>query len=216
MGRRRRSSSAVSSAEELELLLHEVATVVETKATSALVIETAVPVVATETVLRALPLHDPFMWPSLRSRLRTCAVVGNSGILLDARLGVEIDAHDAVFRFNWPPIAESQYRADLGRKTTHMFVGAYGQLHSRFPPFAGAANFSRDINVLYELRAFDDWHQFVANLNETMAPARQYRAEPVLPASLSDSVSCAVADRVGQRSAAAAPRPACAACSPPR
>lgn len=183
------SAHHVSSAEELELLLHEVATVVETKATSALVIETAVPVVSTEAVLRALPLHDPFVAEST-SRLRTCAVVGNSGILRDARLGVEIDAHDAVFRFNWPPIAEAQYRADLGRKTTHMFVGAFAQLRSRFPPFAGAANFSRDINVLYELRAFDDWHQFVANLNETMAPTRQYALSQFF-LKLSDSVSCA-------------------------
>jgi hypothetical protein len=90
------AGTSVSNAEEeLERLVHEVVTIVETKATSALVIETAVPVVATAAVLRALPMHDPFVSVDVARRTstsrayRTCAVVGNSGIVLGARLGIE-------------------------------------------------------------------------------------------------------------------------------
>jgi casein kinase II subunit alpha len=181
--------------EEFERLLHEVVTVVETKATSALVIESAVPVVATAAVLRALPLHDPFVTVDLQSgravgtrAYRTCAVVGNSGILLGARLAVEIDAHDAVMRVNWPPLT-SAYRADVGHKTTHMFVGASAALKSRFEPHAGVANYSRDLNVLYELREFDQWQRFVANLNDSAAVKHQYALSQFM-LNLADAVAC--------------------------
>ena len=46
----------------------------------------------------------------------TCAVVGSSGSLLERRLGLEIEAHTAVFRANDAPT--QGYEAHVGRKTT--------------------------------------------------------------------------------------------------
>ena len=45
--------------------------------------------------------HLPATAPTLH--YRTCAVIGNSGELLQGQLGVEIDSHDAVIRLNAAP-----------------------------------------------------------------------------------------------------------------
>ena len=50
--------------------------------------------------------------------LGSCAVVGNSWILLHGTFGPEIDSHDAVFRINDAPI-DKDLSVHIGRRTTH-------------------------------------------------------------------------------------------------
>ncbi|CAL4904194.1 unnamed protein product [Urochloa decumbens] len=55
-------------------------------------------------------------------RFPTCAVVGNSGILLGSGRGAQIDAHDLVIRLNNARVAG--YAADVGAKTSVSFVNS--------------------------------------------------------------------------------------------
>ncbi|XP_072033260.1 alpha-2,8-sialyltransferase 8B-like [Amphiura filiformis] len=55
---------------------------------------------------------------------RTCAVVGNGGILLDSGCGKEIDAHDFIIRSNIAAIRE--YVNDVGSRTDIMTINAQG------------------------------------------------------------------------------------------
>lgn len=67
-------------------------------------------------VEEALPEYDMF-YPSRNDKIfDKCAVVGNSGSLLEAERGSEIDAHDVVIRFN-AGITEG-YEQFVGSKTT--------------------------------------------------------------------------------------------------
>lgn len=50
----------------------------------------------------------------------TCAVVGNSGVLLQSERGDEIDAHDAVIRINLAPTAK--FERHVGSRTTYDLV----------------------------------------------------------------------------------------------
>lgn len=54
------------------------------------------------------------------SNCRRCAIVGNSGLLLDHRYGDEIDGHDCVVRFNAAPTEGFEQR--VGTKTTFRVV----------------------------------------------------------------------------------------------
>ncbi|XP_019629473.1 PREDICTED: alpha-2,8-sialyltransferase 8B-like [Branchiostoma belcheri] len=51
---------------------------------------------------------------------RTCAVVGNSGILLHSSCGAEIDAHEFVIRFNLAPLRP--FLRDVGSRTNLTIV----------------------------------------------------------------------------------------------
>ncbi|XP_028562233.2 alpha-2,8-sialyltransferase 8B [Podarcis muralis] len=53
--------------------------------------------------------------PLKGKHFRTCAIVGNSGILLNSSCGEEIDAHNFVIRCNLAPVQE--YTRDVGTKT---------------------------------------------------------------------------------------------------
>ncbi|KAK3280217.1 hypothetical protein CYMTET_11936 [Cymbomonas tetramitiformis] len=63
---------------------------------------------------------------------RSCAVVGNSGLLLKYRQGRAIDAHDAVFRFNDAPT--KGFEDHVGRRTTLRIVEDAYHMAARAQP----------------------------------------------------------------------------------
>ncbi|XP_036400141.1 alpha-2,8-sialyltransferase 8B-like [Megalops cyprinoides] len=58
----------------------------------------------------------PEVSPMKNQHHRHCAIVGNSGILLNSSCGREIDSHDFVIRCNLAPVEE--FAADVGRRTS--------------------------------------------------------------------------------------------------
>ncbi|XP_004551343.1 beta-galactoside alpha-2,6-sialyltransferase 2 [Maylandia zebra] len=69
----------------------------------------------------SLPLEQLYKKENRRS-FKTCAVVTSAGAILRSRLGKEIDAHDAVLRFNAAPT--EGYERDVGNKTTIRIINS--------------------------------------------------------------------------------------------
>lgn len=72
---------------------------------------------ALDDFFKYLPMHD--YGASSTPQHKTCALVGNSGILLDSKMGQAIDRHEAVMRINYPPTRG--FEDDVGSKTTYDF-----------------------------------------------------------------------------------------------
>ncbi|MGH0190625.1 UNVERIFIED_CONTAM: hypothetical protein FKN15_048632 [Acipenser sinensis] len=64
-----------------------------------------------ENLYRLLPSSPPLK----KQHFKRCAIVGNSGILLNSGCGAEIDSHDFVIRCNLAPVEE--YSRDVGLRT---------------------------------------------------------------------------------------------------
>eukprot|EP00898_Chlorokybus_atmophyticus_P001584 jgi/Chlat1/2426/Chrsp17S02675 len=72
-----------------------------------------------------------------QERYGTCAIVGNSGALLRAEYGREIDAHDMVWRFNQAPV--KGYETHVGARTTHESLnGKSGPMATKYHYFDSA------------------------------------------------------------------------------
>ncbi|XP_036391535.1 alpha-2,8-sialyltransferase 8B-like [Megalops cyprinoides] len=65
-----------------------------------------------ESLYRLLPAVSPMKG----QHHQRCAIVGNSGILLNSSCGREIDAHDFIIRCNLAPVEE--FARDVGRRTS--------------------------------------------------------------------------------------------------
>ncbi|KAA0703643.1 CMP-N-acetylneuraminate-poly-alpha-2,8-sialyltransferase [Triplophysa tibetana] len=82
-------------------------------------------------------LHSllPEVSPLKNKRFKTCAVVGNSGILLQSGCGKEIDSHDFVIRCNLAPL--EPFSDDVGLKSDFTTMNpsvvqrVYGGLHNK-------------------------------------------------------------------------------------
>jgi len=81
---------------------------------------------------------DPDPPSGTRTRHKSCALVGNSGVMKGSKMGREIDAHDAVVRINYAPT--NGFEGDVGSKTTYDLLNkencmklAKGEHHFRSP-----------------------------------------------------------------------------------
>ncbi|KAM6257007.1 alpha-2,8-sialyltransferase 8F-like [Porphyrio hochstetteri] len=89
-------------------------------------------------LLEILPEKSPFR----DSPYKTCAVVGNGGILRNSSCGSEIDGHHFVIRFNLPSV---DFPVDVGRKSSIVTVNPsilqnrFRGLNGRRLPFVKAA-----------------------------------------------------------------------------
>ncbi|XP_071961200.1 CMP-N-acetylneuraminate-poly-alpha-2,8-sialyltransferase-like [Antedon mediterranea] len=98
------------------------------------------------------------------SRHRTCAVVGNGGILRSSGCGSEIDAHDFVMRSNMAPIKD--FANDVGNKTNIMSVNnaARRKFRACMRKYNGVCNSPYGLQRLKELKNAILWFSKVRNV----------------------------------------------------
>ena len=111
-----------------------------------------------------LPQSDPFVVDERGKRKRnvdsfgrahafdTCAVVGNSGSLLETQFGSDIDSNEVVIRFN-SAVTEG-YEQFVGYKTTFRIVNSVDNRFTNAPPGSPSAP-SPDETTIFTVRSWD-------------------------------------------------------------
>eukprot|EP01100_Stratorugosa_tubuloviscum_P013933 TRINITY_DN7185_c0_g1_i1.p1 TRINITY_DN7185_c0_g1~~TRINITY_DN7185_c0_g1_i1.p1 ORF type:complete len:392 (-),score=145.74 TRINITY_DN7185_c0_g1_i1:34-1209(-) len=99
----------------------------------------------------------------------SCAVVGNSWMLVKGEFGEEIDKNEAVFRINWAPIAGENfnYTSHTGNKTNYMFVNRFtlfGNKHE--PPQSNYTLFDKNVIIISKSRLCEKLFRQVLPPNE--------------------------------------------------
>ena len=114
--------------------------------------------VATDRILDLLPSDDTAKGG--RRRYGSCALVGNSGVLLQRELGEQIDKHDQVFRFNLAPT--EGYEKHVGSWSSHEILNPENirKMVAEPEKLAMLQRQGPKITVL----TFDDYLQFTAKL----------------------------------------------------
>ncbi|XP_050180695.1 alpha-2,8-sialyltransferase 8F isoform X3 [Myiozetetes cayanensis] len=129
-------------------------------------------ILITEDIFKMLPVSSPLsVYP-----FKTCAVVGNGGILKNSSCGAEIDRSDFVFRCNLPPTTGSISK-DVGNKTNLVTVNpsiiaqkynklnekkrefleniaVYGDAFLLLPAFSFRSNTATSFKVYHTLKEF--------------------------------------------------------------
>ncbi|XP_017672695.1 PREDICTED: alpha-2,8-sialyltransferase 8F isoform X3 [Lepidothrix coronata] len=129
-------------------------------------------ILITEDIFKMLPVSSPLsVYP-----FKTCAVVGNGGILKNSSCGAEIDSSDFVFRCNLPPTTGSISK-DVGNKTNLVTVNpsiiaqkynklnekktefleniaVYGDAFLLLPAFSFRSNTATSFKVYHTLKEF--------------------------------------------------------------
>ncbi|XP_068002500.1 alpha-2,8-sialyltransferase 8F isoform X2 [Melanerpes formicivorus] len=129
-------------------------------------------ILITEDIFKMLPVSSPLSVHPFK----TCAVVGNGGILKNSSCGAEIDRSDFVFRCNLPPTTGSISK-DVGNKTSLVTVNpsiiaqkynklnekktdfleniaVYGDAFLLLPAFSFRSNTATSFKVYHTLQEF--------------------------------------------------------------
>ena len=130
-----------------------------------------------------------------RSTFSTCAVVGSSGGLRGSQQGMEIDEHEAVFRFNTAPTG-GRYAADVGNRTS-LWVASHIPWRAQLKARVGAMG--EEEAALY---CFNHWlgKCFSDAVGGTMRDARGRPTMPLLMSPLLTGAMMAIQVALGGKS----------------
>ena len=99
-------------------------------------------------------------------RWKRCAVLGNSGTLLDASFGGTIDSHDVVFRMNQAPV--KGYELHVGKKSTFRVLNSlwshrYSHGYAPWDPGYQNLPLEKDVTLILtrvDATIFNEMHEF--------------------------------------------------------